>query len=170
MASYRKCSCTSTVTHEFSTYLVGFDAARLRDLSAYSAQRAETDPLKRLYQHPDRQIPLQDGKVVRFGIRHDMYSLGIVLLELAMWRRIQHINDPDLQRLIKAQGQAFNPRKLQAKLAQLVEQSMAGLIGPKYADAVLCCLQETILDQTKEREMRELFYERVLQPLKQIIV
>ncbi|KAF8449355.1 hypothetical protein L210DRAFT_2660841 [Boletus edulis BED1] len=163
-------SPTNNVRHEFSTYLVGFDAARLRDLSAYSAQRAETDPLKRLYQHPERQIPLQDGKVVRFGIRHDMYSLGVVLLELAMWRRIQHINDPDLQKLRNVRGQAFDPCKLQAKLAELVDQSLAGLTGTKYAEAVLCCLQDTITGQRSEREMREMFYERVLQPLKQIIL
>ncbi|KAL0563801.1 hypothetical protein V5O48_018263 [Marasmius crinis-equi] len=156
--------------HESSIYLVGFDAARLRDLSAYSAQRAETDPLKRLFQHPERQIALQDGKVVRFGIRHDMYSLGVVLLELAMWRRVQHINDPDLQKLRSARGQAFDPRKLQAKLAELVEQSLAGLMGTRYADAVLCCLQDTVSEQKTEREMREVFYERVLQSLKQIVV
>jgi hypothetical protein len=67
---------------ELSTYLVGFEAARLRDLSAYSSQLAETDPYKRRYQHPDRLITQEDGKVTRFGIRHDMYSLGVVLLEL----------------------------------------------------------------------------------------
>ncbi|KIK65975.1 hypothetical protein GYMLUDRAFT_239644 [Collybiopsis luxurians FD-317 M1] len=153
-----------------SVYLVGFDAARLRDLSAYSAQRAETDPLKKLYQHPERQIVLQDGKVVRFGIRHDMYSLGVVLLELAMWKRVQQINDPDLQKLRNARGQAFDPQKLQAKLADLVEQSLAGLMGTKYADAVLCCLRDTVSEQKTEYEMREAFYERVLQPLKQIVV
>jgi hypothetical protein len=122
-----------------------------------------------LYQHPERQIVLEDGKVVRFGIRHDMYSLGIVLLELALWRRIPHINDPDLQKLRTARGQAYEPRKVQIKLADLVEQSLAGSMGTKYAGAVLCCLRDTV-DQKPEREMRELFYEQVLQPLKQIVV
>lgn len=149
---------------------MGFDAARLRDLSAYSAQCVETDPLKSLYQHPERQITLQDGKAVRFGIRHDMYSLGVVFLELAMWRRVQQINDPDLQKLRKARGHAFDPRKLQAKLAELVEQSLAGSMGTKYADAVLYCLQDTVSEQKTDYEMREAFYERVLQPLKQIFV
>lgn len=107
---------------------------------------------------------------MRFGIRHDMYSLGVVLLELAMWRHIQHINDPNLQKLTNARGQAFDPRKLQEKLVELVDWSLAGLTGTKYAEAVLCCLQDTITDQRSEREMRELFYERVLQPLKQIIL
>lgn len=99
-----------------------------------------------------------------------MYSLGVVLLELAMWRHIQHINDPDLQKLTNARGQAFDPRKLQALLVELVDRSLAGLTGTKYAEVVLCCLKDTITDQRSEREMRELFYERVLQPLKQIIV
>jgi hypothetical protein len=128
-------------------------------------QRPETDTLKRLYQHPERQITLQDGKVMRFGIRHDMYSLGVVLLELAMWRRIKHTNDPDLQKLIYAE-RAFDPRKLQAKLA---DQPLLGLMGRKYAEAVRCCLQDTIKEKN-ERKMRELFYERVLQPLKEIIL
>ncbi|KZV69915.1 hypothetical protein PENSPDRAFT_685932 [Peniophora sp. CONT] len=153
-----------------SAYLAGFDAARLRDLSAYSAQRAETDPLRRLYQHPERQLAQSDGKVVRFGIRHDMYSLGVVLLELAMWRRVAQIADPELQKLRGARGQAFDARRLQAKLVELVRQSFAGLTGPRYAGAVLCCLQDSVVSHKDEREMREMFYERVLQPLKQIAV
>ena len=99
-----------------------------------------------------------------------MYSLGVVLLELAMWRHIQHINDPNLQKLTNARGQAFDPRKLQEKLVELVDWSLARLTGTKYAKAVLCCLQDTITDQRSKREMRELFYEWVLQPLKQIIL
>jgi len=165
-------SPTDKVKHEFSAYVVGFDAARLRGSSYDELPRArevETNTTKRLYQHPERQIPLRDGKVVRFGIRHDMYSLGVVLLELAMWRRINHVNDSDLQKLRKASEQDFNPGKLQEKLAKLADQYLFGSTGRKYAEAVRCCLQDTVKEKN-ERKMRELFHERVLQPLKEIIL
>jgi hypothetical protein len=161
------------VTHEFSAYVVGFAAAGLRGSSYYYELTREvettTSTRKRLYQHPERQIPRQDGKVVHFGIRHDMYSLGLVLLELAMWRRIKHVNDAELQKLRNASEQDFNPTKLQAKLAKLADQSLVGSTGRKYAEAVRCCLQDTIKEKN-ERKMREVFYERVLQPLKEIIL
>lgn len=128
----------------------------------------ETDDFKRLYQHPDRQTPGLDGRIVRFGIRHDMYSLGIVLLELAVWRQVQRIDDPELRRIMRQD--IFNPQELHATLVQLVKRTLGGMLGSKYADAVLCCLQDTVSDQMEEREMRELFYERVLLPLKQIII
>lgn len=99
-----------------------------------------------------------------------MYSLGVVLLELAMWRRIQHINDPDLQKLRSARGPVFNSHKLQAKLVDLVQQSFAGLTGTRYANAVLCCLKDAVTVEKNEHEMREIFYEQVLQSLKQITV
>ena len=95
-----------------------------------------------------------------------MYSLGVVLLELAMWGRIHQIRK--LQDLLNAQGTAFDPLKVQDKLTELVDQSLAGVVGRKYANAVFCCLKDSLSGERGESEMRELFYERVLQSLRQI--
>ncbi|KAE9387688.1 hypothetical protein BT96DRAFT_927484 [Gymnopus androsaceus JB14] len=157
----------SAVAHELSAFLVGFEAARLRDLSAYSDQLPEADAIGKLYSHPERVIPHENGHVVRFGMRHDMYSLGIVLLELGMWKPIEAIGGD----LSKADQAEFNARKLRKRLIDVAEKHLAATAGPKYSDAVLCCLRDaTEKGLDDERGMREKFYYRVLQQLKQIVV
>ena len=160
---------------QFETFLVGFDAARLRDLSVYSEQRPETDSLRKLYHHPERQTSLpNEQKVVRFGIRHDMYSLGIVLLELATWRRLYQFNDERLRSFIS--GSSGDPYEFQKRLAELAEEYLGGLMGSKYTGAVVCCLKDSHVrdggfdGKNGESAMREVFYENVLRQLKGIMV
>ena len=56
-----------------------------------------------------------------------MHSLGIVLSELAKWRRIYR----------------RDPYKFQKRLAEFGEESLGGFMGPnlKYRDAVVYCLK-----------------------------
>jgi hypothetical protein len=166
---------TGSMQDQFETFLVGFDAARLRDLSVYSEQRPESDSLRKLYHHPERQISIpNEQKVVRFGIRHDMYSLGIVLLEVAAWRRVDKFNDKRLRSFIS--GTSGDPYEFQKRLAELAEEYLGGLMGPKYTDAVVCCLKDSRVrdggynGRSGESVMRELFYENVLRQLKGIMV
>src|SRR5262249_3106135 len=61
-------------------YLVGYDGVRKFD--AESQRLAVTDTSKRVYLSPARQrMKVTDS----FTTKHDVYSLGVVLLEIAMW-------------------------------------------------------------------------------------
>jgi len=151
----------SDALNKYSVYLAGFDAARLRVLSAYSEQVAVSDPVLKVYQHPERQTDQGDGHVVRFGIRHDMYSLGIVLLEIGAWKPLAQISK-DLQKLADGTSREYDSIRLQKKLIGIAGQSLAGLTGTMYADTVVCCLKDSTSGKKKEREMREVFYEKVL--------
>jgi tetratricopeptide (TPR) repeat protein len=61
-------------------YLSGFDPVRRSDPTFH--------PLENLYRHPDVQAPLHSDA---FSPTHDLYALGIVLLELALWQPIEKI-------------------------------------------------------------------------------
>jgi serine/threonine protein kinase len=61
-------------------FLVGFD--RTRAEQAISTGRGEMDIADCIYHHPERW-----GRTagMRFSMLHDVYSLGVVLLEIALW-------------------------------------------------------------------------------------
>ncbi|KAF7351134.1 Serine/threonine-protein kinase pdik1l-B [Mycena sanguinolenta] len=156
-----------------STYLVGFDAARFDEpegaipprangLQMNSNQAQEILPKRRWYHHPARH---GHGRVVQFGIRHDMYSLGVVLLELGMWTRLQRI----LSMSAFTRGE-FDAKRLQGELVRGARLRLDGEMGSKYMDAVICCLEDAGGPKATERQTREVFYERVLRQLRQIVV
>ncbi|KAK0466805.1 uncharacterized protein EV420DRAFT_649715 [Desarmillaria tabescens] len=68
-----------------SAYLVGFTTARSQAVS--SGRFPVTDPIHRLYHHPERQGGSNDS-VVTFDIRHDMYSLGALLIEIGFGKTL----------------------------------------------------------------------------------
>jgi hypothetical protein len=61
-------------------FLIGFD--RTRSEKTVSTGKGELDIADCLYHHPERW-----GRIsgMRFSMLHDIYSLGIVLLEIALW-------------------------------------------------------------------------------------
>jgi hypothetical protein len=58
------------------------DWSRIRELLGASTMLGENDWQKRIYQHPERQ-----GRYVEqvYHPRHDIYSLGVCLLEILLW-------------------------------------------------------------------------------------
>jgi hypothetical protein len=58
------------------------DWSRIRELLGASTMLGEDDWQKRIYQHPERQ-----GRYVEqvYHPRHDIYSLGVCLLEILLW-------------------------------------------------------------------------------------
>lgn len=67
-------------------YFVNFDSARLD-----SAEKTNYAALKivkrRFYQHPDRLR----ANPVKFNPEHDLYALGVLLLELGMWKPAEEL-------------------------------------------------------------------------------
>lgn len=64
-----------------SAYLVGFDS--FRGATSHTARRGDDDWRRDLYRHPSRQGPLAQDDYV---MQHDVYSLGVCLLELGIGR------------------------------------------------------------------------------------
>lgn len=116
-----------------SPILSGFDYSR-PDLIDEQTFRNAMTVRHELYRHPD----LLQLKTKRSTRSHDLYSLGIILLEIALWQPIEEIIGIEVrqsrlleigQRLAQLEGKG---NALRAKLAAHV--------GDEYADLVSRCV------------------------------
>jgi hypothetical protein len=72
---------TSTPAQDYGVYLQ--DWSHVRELSGATSQNGSDDNWpKRIYQHPERQSTMVDEA---FEARHDIYSLGVCMLEILLW-------------------------------------------------------------------------------------
>ncbi|KAL8933059.1 MAG: hypothetical protein Q9211_005988, partial [Gyalolechia sp. 1 TL-2023] len=130
-------------------YMIGLDRFRLID--ARSMRLSDDLWYNDIYRHPSRQgiRPEQD-----YIMQHDIYSLGVCLLEIGLWRSFQiwdedseipSMNEDLLRKndfAIKApRKRAFEVKK---QLIRLAEQRLPGTMGQIYTSTVLSCL--TCLD------------------------
>lgn len=111
--------------------LVGWSDARLNDSSSRrlgGAQRARME--MELYQHPSRTT---GGKVSKYTFLHDVYSLGVCLLEIGLWTNFLDEDDwPKLPQLTQAERCAT--------FVELARSALPRVLGWAYADVVQKCL------------------------------
>ncbi|KAG7449897.1 uncharacterized protein BT62DRAFT_928651 [Guyanagaster necrorhizus] len=141
-----------------AAYLVGFEAARPQ--IAGSDRCPEMDPIKRKYHHPERQGG-RDTLVQKFDIRHDMYSLGAVLIELGYRKTLRNIFGPS-----SSEG-GGDIQKDHERLVGYAKR-LGDKMSVKYATAVLTCLVNGTKPGKTTDNLREEFYDGVLRPLKEI--
>lgn len=110
-------------------FLVNFETSRT-DTATTDLTLAEKEDEWHLnvYRHPTRQ-----GKniSVRFTMAHDVYSLGVVMLEIGLWRPIERS-----EKTLKGKS-AVDVQKELIQMANGVATNM----GSKYRDLVIWCLE-----------------------------
>jgi serine/threonine protein kinase len=112
-------------------HLVGFNTARL-DQQGERSEKLDQSPRADLYHHPDYQCANKNDFSYSRG--YDIYSLGVCLLELAMWQPVHEIGRYDSR---KHSATAF-AKKLQKKD---VLNTMNFTVGSAYRRAVEWCLK-----------------------------
>ena len=149
----------------------GFDYSR-PDLVDEQSFRNTRTPSHDLYSHPD----LLQFRTRRSRKCHDMYSLGLILVEIALWRPIEDIVGIEVRRsrlLEIAQtvtGLKENDNSLGSELAARV--------GDRYTEAVISCVSSEngngAAAGSKEddadfaAEMQESFFENVVLKLRRL--
>ncbi|KAL8932238.1 MAG: hypothetical protein Q9216_006917 [Gyalolechia sp. 2 TL-2023] len=130
-------------------YMIGLDRFRLID--ARSMRLSDDLWYKDMYRHPSRQgiRPEQD-----YVMQHDIYSLGVCLLEIGLWKSFQRWDEnsdiPSVNEdlLVKNDFAIKAPRKrafeVKKQLIRLAEQRLPGTMGRIYTSTVISCL--TCLD------------------------
>ncbi|RYP44050.1 hypothetical protein DL768_009458 [Monosporascus sp. mg162] len=139
-------------------YLFGFEWARPED--------AETDltsdfSLKNnAYRHPNRW-----GKPnVKFTKAHDVYSLGVVLLELACWKSIFGLKFKNLKDTSRCE-----PEALRREMLKSVREDIPHLVGQSFAAVVETCLRfDEITERFDELRTHEEFKENVVGVLRRL--
>lgn len=93
-------------------FVSGFELSRPSNMDQWS-EKPEFEPAKDTYRHPNAQSSQSDGT---YRKSYDIYSLGIVMTEIALWKRIEDVLR--LEDLPKAK-----PLTLQGIPGQLLERS-----------------------------------------------
>lgn len=122
---------------DFATpHLIGFEYARLEsDMTEYTGY--DEDLEKNLYRHPERQGP----PTVRFQKSHDLYALGLVLLEIGLWKTLSEMLEGyQNENKIDGDRPLVNPRRIMEHFRKLVDEELAHGMGESYAAAVRYCL------------------------------
>lgn len=125
-------------------FLIGFDGTRSKDgiysIGGYEIAFSEAERFAfDLFQHPDRQRgPSNDQP--RYQMNHDLYSLGVVLLEIGLWmpleknKLIRNVREQKFQNIEERHG------KVREALISLGRDNLAVAMGQRYRDIVLKCL------------------------------
>lgn len=114
-----------------------------------------------LYQHPHY------SRRGRFRLEYDYYSLGVVLLEVGLWRPLQQWSERSEYNKMSLED--FRMRMIKKYVPRLTAHA-----GELYMGAVLACLDGTLgggqdtPTMTESKQTFNLFFDRVLVPLEKL--
>ena len=161
----------NTIAAISSPIMSGFDYSR-PDLVDEQSFRNIRTPSQDLYSHPD----LLQFRTRRSRKCHDMYSLGLILVEIALWRPIEHIVGIEVRR-----SQLLEIAQTIARLNEngnSIGSELAARVGDRYREAVSSCVSSEndngAAAGSKEddpdfaAEMQESFFENVVLKLRRL--
>lgn len=134
-------------------YLVGFDHSRPdhpKEVSVKAGASVEFDR----YRHPN----YFRNQLARYQKSFDVYALGVVLLEIGLWRTVENLH---------RRMDGYRPANGLKGFPEFLRTRCAGAIPPwagtVYAEAVQACL--TVPDDIDDHGLQSWFEEKVFAPL-----
>ncbi|GFF53970.1 hypothetical protein IFM51744_08241 [Aspergillus udagawae] len=107
-----------------------------RSVQQGTDMRSDFEVEPNLYRHPSRQgRPTQ-----QFRREHDIYALGVVLLEIGLWVTLSRLMEVKI-REAETSGRLPREKKVQEDLIALAQQGLPKEMGVGYTRAVLACLR-----------------------------
>ncbi len=128
-----------------NAFLVGYQV--VRDADGRTRPAADCTPETNLYRHPQRW----GNDPEYFSMQHDIYSLGVCLLEIGLWESFVSYDDANgvarlSQDALGDLSTVRDPGLLKDRLVQLSKGAgLRGRMGDKYSRVVETCL--TCLDK-----------------------
>lgn len=171
-----------------SPIVSGFDFSR-PDLPEEITVRHPSNIYDDLYRHPER-LKDASASTQRSQKSHDVYSLGIILLEIAFWQPIEEVMEiPMAQKsarssIYKIQERILDRSSRSTVGKQSTTAKLEGQVGEVYAEVVRRCVQGGeaigIVDDARgtelkknvemEVEMQQVFFEEILSKLQKLSV
>ncbi|USP79752.1 hypothetical protein yc1106_07026 [Curvularia clavata] len=136
---------SSSSPHLDAPYVSGFELSRPSIMDEWS-EKPGFEPAKDIYRHPYAQSNQTDGS---YRKSYDMYSLGVVMTEIALWKPIEEVIG--IENLVKAKPSTL--RRIQPRLLKKPSKGSAGSCLQRIASACgdsLCGIVECYLDQDTE--------------------
>ncbi|KAF8537120.1 hypothetical protein BDD12DRAFT_667557, partial [Trichophaea hybrida] len=125
--------------HKLATpYLTGFENAR-KD-GPWSRKIGDGSWEKDIYLHPQRQGLFPSHT---YSVLHDIYSLGVVLLEIAFWQSFVLQNakcNTKILRIFPASGGRLTAVEIREQFVRKANMVVPRAMGDKFAAVVLSCL------------------------------
>ncbi|TGJ88563.1 hypothetical protein E0Z10_g243 [Xylaria hypoxylon] len=138
-----------TETKRSLTFLVGFEG--FRSVDGATAQRGDAELHRDLYRHPSRQGQSPEQ---RYSMEHDIYSLGVCLLEIGLWKSFVAYNASEEPQPGPSRDQysdwlkkqkletAYNPSfYLKDWFEEQAKTDLPERAGDMYANIVIKCLR-----------------------------
>lgn len=94
----------------------------------FSHGHADTCLARDVYRHPARQ----GNPTQMFSKIHDIYALGVVLLEIGLWQPALTLDKTGFARA--------NPESIKSHLIKHTEKRLESKMGTKYKEVVVKCL------------------------------
>jgi hypothetical protein len=139
-----------------SPYLVDFEYSRPVGGRTFEHYNKTTDSMT-LYLHPDRPR-------LTFTKLHDLYALGVVLLEIATWTTAKD----HFQRAaagLRLDGTSIDRLAVQEHFKGIAQRSIPYHMGTSYSEAVINCLNDTYKGQKGDPAFTRLFQDDVVEKL-----
>ncbi|PWW80918.1 hypothetical protein C7212DRAFT_289979 [Tuber magnatum] len=130
-------------------FLVGFQMFRSAD--GYTYRAGDDSWSKNLYRHPSRQGNMPD---IAYRMQHDIYSLGVILLEIGLWSPfVNEVGEPaaalsKILPILQDRDQRKRATRIKKELTIMACNYLPPRMGTKYAEIVLSCL--TCLDKDSD--------------------
>jgi hypothetical protein len=148
-------------------WLSGFDYAR-PDLPEEATEPPRAHSEHDIYRHPD----ILSSSSPRSKKSHDIYSLGVVLIEIAYWQRIDRIvNLPEDHKAARGKVKRVRKMILEDNIIQWIDSN----VGEIYAEVVRKCVAggkdlgvESVRDENDKNvgaSMQQAFSDEIVQKL-----
>lgn len=148
------------MTSNVAPYLTGFNHSRTDEEKAFTEGPSNSNRHVE-YQHPEYRAS-GNRTMSRFNRIHDYYSLGLVLLEIALWTPFNRI---------ASRKSTLSPAELRQYIVQNYIPMLGGMVGNGYRDAVTACLTGDFGDRSGEesdearKDVLVMFQLKVVDPL-----
>lgn len=117
--------------------MMGFGIARPEEPGETTIDVRSLDSPFSLWQHPE----LRQGHHRRYERRHDIYSFGMILFEIGMWRDLH---------LLEREGDS--PTEFHRRVVNSCRSKLGHYMGVSYQNVVLNCIDRPELWSTAETE------------------
>lgn len=122
-------------------FLVGFQKIRLAN--GPTGYFGDTAWEQNIYRHPSRQGEFPEQA---YSMQHDIYSLGVCLLEIALWKSFVRwdayntkvLKSPESEQVFEG---TKTPFEVKERLVEMAREMIPTRLGNRYAEVTIACLK-----------------------------